>query len=223
MSPRGHLTRYAGDGDIYVMNADGSGLRQLTRGLYASSPAWSPDGSRITFVKDQGQELVVMDADGSSQHVIARARGYYQVPDWSPDGRTIAYQSTPNHNIDITAIFTIRPDGTGERQLTPASAHAGFPAWSPDGSQMAYAARDQLWVMNADGSNPRRLTDCRLPCVFDYAPTWSPDGSALVFVQQEDGGAARRLYVLELAGDAVRPLTPGIRWAESPDWRANHG
>ncbi len=223
MSPRGHLTRYAGDGDIYAMNADGTGIRRLTVGLGASSPAWSPDGSQIAFVKNQGQELVVMRANGSGQHIIARARGYYEAPAWSPDGRTIAYQSRPNRNIDVTAIFTIQPDRIHERQLTPASASAGFPAWSPDGSRIAYSTGDQLWIMHSDGTGPRRLTNCRLSCVFDFAPAWSPTGSSLVFVQQENGGGARRLYVLELATGAVRPLTPASRWAGSPDWRPSPG
>jgi hypothetical protein len=119
MSPRGHLTRYAGDGDIYVMNADGTNIRRLTNGLDASSPAWSPDGSRIVFVKGQGQELVVMSADGSDQDVIAQARGYYEGPAWSPDGQAIAYQSSPGRDKDVTALFTIRPNGT-------AAAHAAF-------------------------------------------------------------------------------------------------
>lgn len=223
MSPRGHLTRYAGDGDIYAMKADGTHIRRLTGGLDASSPAWSPDGSRIVFIKGQGQALDVMRADGSDQHVIARARGYYEVPAWSPGGHTIAYQSSPNHNIDVTAIFTIRSDGTHERQLMPASAGAGFPAWSPDGTQIAYSARDQLWIMHSDGTGAHRLTNCRLPCVADFAPAWSPSGKELVFVQQENGGAAMRLYILKLATGAIRPLTPEVRWADSPDWRPGPG
>ena len=219
MSPRGHLTRFAGDGDIYLMNANGTGIRRLTHGLDASDPVWSPDGSRIAFIKGQGQALAVMQADGSGQHVIARARGYYENPAWSPDGQTIAYQSSPNGNIDVTAIYTIRPDGSLEHQLTPAAASAGFPAWSPDGSRIAYSARDQLWLMNSNGTAPRRLTNCRLPCVFDFAPAWSPNGSDLVFVQQGNGGATRRLYTLDLATATVKQLTPDIRWAGSPDWR----
>jgi Tol biopolymer transport system component len=219
MSPRGHLTRYAGDGDIYVMNADGTGIRGLTDGLDACSPAWAPDGSRIAFVKNQGQELAVMNADGSDPRVIARTRGYYEDPAWSPNGQAIAYQSHPDRSKDATAIFTIRPDGTGERQLTPSSASAGFPAWSPSGSSIAYSSDDRVWVMSSDATDAHPATTCRLPCVYDFAPAWSPTSRALVFVRQEDGGDARRLYVLELSTGAVRPVTPGVRWAGSPDWR----
>jgi dipeptidyl aminopeptidase/acylaminoacyl peptidase len=96
MSPRGHLTRYAGDGDIYVMNANGTHIRQLTHGLAASAPAWSPNGSRIAFIEGQGQGLAIVDTNGSHQHVIAHGRGYYESPTWSPNGRWIAYDSGPD-------------------------------------------------------------------------------------------------------------------------------
>ncbi len=201
------------------MNADGTDIRPLTEGLNASSPAWSPDGSQIAFVKNQGQELVAMRADGSNQRVVARDRGYYQSPAWSPDGRAIAYQSSPGRDKEVTAIFTIRPDGSGERHLTPGSASAGSPAWSPRWLTDRLLGEGSTLDMNSDGTDPRQVTDCRLPCVFDFAPAWSPNGSDLVFVSQEEGGRARRLYVLELATGAVRPLTPQVRWAGSPDWR----
>jgi Tol biopolymer transport system component len=219
MSPRGFLTRTAGDGDIYVMNANGTDVRRLTDKLDASAPAWSPDGSHIVFIKGQGQALAVMRADGSDQHAIAKARGYYESPAWSPLGRSIVYQSSPNGSFDHTAIYTIHPNGTHERRLTPASASVDSPAWSPNGTQIAYSANNQLWVMNADGNHARQLTNCSGQCVFDFAPAWSPDGKHLVFVQQDDGGAARRLYILDLAARTQRSLTPRIRWANSPDWR----
>lgn len=107
MSPRGHLTRWAGDGDIYVMNADGTAIHRLTHGLDASGPAWSPDGSRIVFVRGQGRALAVMRANGSGQHVVARGRGYYESPAWSPNGRTITYESGPD--LAVAAVGGRRP------------------------------------------------------------------------------------------------------------------
>lgn len=218
MSPQGYLTRYAGDGDIYVMNANGSDIRRLTHRLNASGPAWSPDGSRIVFIRGQGQQLVVMRADGSDQHIIGKARGYYESPDWSPNGRAIAYQSGPNWSSK--AIFTIRPNGTGERQLTPRSGSVGSPAFSPDSSHIAYTLNNRLWIMSSNGTNAHPITTCRVPCVAEFAPAWSPTGSNLAFVRQEDNGAATRLYVLELSTDVAKPLTPHVRWADAaPDWR----
>jgi Tol biopolymer transport system component len=160
-----------------------------------------------------------MDADGSNQNVIASRRWYYQWPSWSPDGRSIVYQSKIAVGDEFTAIFTIQPDGTGEHRLTDGSASEGFPAWSPDGSRIAYSAADRLWIMDGDGTHSRQVTQCRLPCVGDLAPAWSPDGNQLVFVRQEEGGAARRLYVVDLATQRVRALTPEVRWAHWPSWR----
>jgi Tol biopolymer transport system component len=221
MSPTGYLTTHAGDGNIYVMNADGTDMRRITDGLNAASPAWSPDGSQLVVVTNQGQQLVTMNVDGSNEQVVAASRGYYQWPAWSPDGAMIAYQSSPDGSIDRTAVFTIEVDGSHELQLTDATASEGYPAWSPDGSRIAYAAGDEIWVMNSDGTDQRVVTDCGLAggCVGDMAPSWAPDGTELVFVRQEDGGGARRLYVLHVTTGKIVPLTQGVQSATWPSWR----
>jgi Tol biopolymer transport system component len=133
----------------------------------------------------------------------------------------IAYQSSPDGSIDRTAVFTIQADGSHELQLTDATASEGYPAWSPDGSRIAYAAGDEIWVMNSDGTDQRAVTDCPLSggCVGDMAPSWAPDGTELVLVRQEDGGGARRLYVLREATGEIVPLTQGVQWATWPSWR----
>jgi Tol biopolymer transport system component len=216
-----HVRAFAGNGQLYVMDTDGSGLRPLASGSALSSPSWSPDGTRIAAVRNQGRKLVVVDVDGPGLRVVARDAGYYQAPTWSPDGRWIAFQSSPEPFSErvTPAVYVIRPDGTELRQLTAANSSEGSPAWSPDSSKIAYSAAERLWVMNADGSHAAPLTDCRLPCVDDFAPAWSPDGRRIVFVRQEEGGGAFRLYVLHVASGRVTPLTPDQRWVSNPSWR----
>jgi Tol biopolymer transport system component len=218
--PGEHIHAYAGDGDIYVTALDGSAVVQLTRGLRSASPSWSPDGTRLVYVEDQGQALVVIDADGTGRRVISRDRGYYQLPAWSPDGNSIAFQSWPEKGSETTAVFTIRPDGTDTRQLTDGSTSEGFPVWSPDGSQLAYSEAEHLWIMRADGSKAHQITSCgSRDCVADFFPTWSPDGTQIAFIRQEDGGAARRLYVVDLATGETRGLTPDLQYISDPTWR----
>ncbi len=220
MGPAAHMHDYAGDGNMYVLDIATGALTQLTTGLDASYPSWSPDGSELVFVSGQGAALSVIGSDGRDRRVIADARGYYENPSWSPDGSTIAFQSlvTPGL-LEHIAIFTIRSDGGDVQQLTDGSASEGFPSWSPDGRRIAYSAGDRIWIMAADGTDQLPSIGCGPACVADFAPTWSPDGSSIAFVRQEDGGAARRLYVAEVATGDVRALTPGIDWVDRPTWR----
>jgi Tol biopolymer transport system component len=215
--------RYTGDGDLYVMNADGSDLQQLTHGIGVTSPTWSPDGAHLAFVRDQGSALCTIDADGSGLEVIASARHYYQLPRWSPSGDVIAFQSDTK-DMDHTAVFTIRPDGTHLSRLTPVG--TGYPSWSPDGRQLAYRSGDRLMLLvevSTGRTRPlttRPLTTCSLPsCVADFYPAWSPSGTQIAFIRQEDGGAATHLYILDLASGHVRRLGGMDTSQAAPAWR----
>src|SRR5437762_3417993 len=160
-----------GDFDIYVMNADGSGVTQATHNtINEFDPIWSPNGQQIAFGRISGccaAAVVVINADGSGERVLAD-NGFPGA--WSPDGRQIAF----SRNGDV---FVMNVDGTGVTQLT----HNDFiadddPVWSPDGKHIAFhSTRDggdeDIFVMNADGTGVTQLTFN--DGIFDAVPVWT--------------------------------------------------
>jgi TolB protein len=156
---------------LWVLNADGSGLRDLTRNLGgswgrgagpASDPVWSPDGRKIAFVRlNTRHGVYVVNADGSGmRNLTPKPRGAaYSAPTWSPDGRKIAFAGERDGNSEI---YLMNADGSGQRNLTLDPAYDGDPGWSPDGKKITFVSnrdgRYAVYVMNADGSGQRTLT-----------------------------------------------------------------
>jgi TolB protein len=138
--------------DLHVMNADGSGQRNLTRNpARDNDPVWSPDGRRIAF--GSGHGLWLMNPDGSGKRSLKPA-GWYSAgsQDWSPDGRKIAFSGRPS--TPPPGIYVMNADGSEWRRLAQ---DGGDPAWSPDGKMIAFDRDHELYVMYADGSGKRRL------------------------------------------------------------------
>ena len=144
---------------LYLVNADGSGLRQLADlPGYAETPAWSPDGRRIAFdLQDEnGQRIEVIDADGSHRSVILQEPpgSGPGAPAWSPDGSRIAFvMAGAEGNPDI---FVMNADGSHATRLTTDPSPDVDPVWSPDGSKIAFVrtgSGGELFVRDADGGN----------------------------------------------------------------------
>lgn len=171
-SPDGTMIAYEDDRDggspsIYVMDADGGNPRRLT---YTQSgdyrPSWSPDGRYILFTsnRDGGTTLRVIGADGSGERSLVDADSelYDQYAAWSPDGARIAFEGGRD-GAQFVDIYLINADGSGEQRLTFGDGDNNQPAWSPDGRQIAFTSdRDgvqNIFIMDADGGNLRRLTD----------------------------------------------------------------
>lgn len=208
-----------GDWEIYVMNADGSDLTQLTHNDAADEyPVWSPDGQKIAFKsnRDGNYDIYVMEADGRHQRRLTDHPANDEDPAWSPDGARLAFHSDRVSNLEI---YLINADGSGqEQQLTETIGKNGLPAWSPDGQKIAYTGNRYLgwnvYIMDLDAGNDRRLTDGHGAC----RPDWSPDGKSLVFVSQKADGKGDIWRMNPDGSEQTRLTTDDANYDYFPAW-----
>ena len=214
-----YSARAGGLPEIYLINADGSGLSRLTLNEAADGfPAWSPDGRRIAFAseRDGNWEIYVMNADGSGQANLSRSPGSTDwSPTWAPDGGRIAYRSA-NFGQE-GEIIAMGADGSGQINLTNSPTDESEPTWSPNGQLIAFESNRSgnraIFIMDGNGANPRNLSN---NAANDLAPAWSPDGSRLAFESDRDGN--REIYVMLNDGGGQTNVSTNAADDRNPSW-----
>lgn len=243
--------------DIFLVRADGTGLRRLTRDGLSMSPVWSPDGRTIVYARRTEMEepesleaflrmsvtLWTMTAEGEQRRpIFDPVDGRIDTPrGWSPDGSRFLFTREPvalpgagARVVRRPAIYVVDADGSG---LAKIAERGSDPAWSPDGSQIVFASdRDQngelsygdrvqyaneLYLMDADGSNQRRLTTTK--DLNEASPAWSPDGRVIGYQRGEVVGNAQGtgVFLMKPEGSCSTPIAFDEHldvWYANPAW-----
>lgn len=182
---------------LWVMNADGSGARQLsTLEVRSDTPlSWSPDSTRVAFVVGDigSRDVFTVELTGTAPTNLCNwTTASCDDPDWSPDGTQVALDVTNTEG----EIYIINANGSNPINISNApSSNEFFPSWSPDGTAIAFSSnrRGQLEIYRMSlpaGSEPARLTTHN-NTMHDHIPRWSPDGARIAFVRRASDGTAK--------------------------------
>jgi Tol biopolymer transport system component len=228
--------------DIYVVDANGGNLQQVTSDPASDfDPSWSPDGARLAYRHQTGQdptsEIWVIGRDGQGARDLSESPDSADWgPSWSPDGKWIAWNSQQGGAAGFQ-LALVAPDGS-DLHLVPVDRWVEYPAWSPDGTKIAFMSQQpnasgndpnyDVFVVRVDGSGLTQLTD---EPGEDGFPTWSPDGSLIAFSSTRDDcsnstaadclrsgdiGPYHTLYVMKPDGSDVRRIS--AEFAMICDW-----
>ena len=213
-----------GDNEIFAMNSDGTIERQLTHNKANDVfPAWSPDGSTITFSSDRHEvnnlDVYSMDADGSNVVQLTNSPGEDRATSWTSDGELIVFHSSRDRDATHTFdIFVMNADGSGETKIFQNGSAAYVCGDSVNGRIVFNSSGDpvgtnpegdfEIFTMDIAGGDVQQLT---FNDVLDSGPKWSPDCSMISY-NSIDAGASLDIHRIDANGTGDVNLTnaPGV-------------
>jgi TolB protein len=232
-----------GSNQIFIMNIDGSGLKQLTDfALGAETPVFSPDGEHIVFAAYLGKDnndIFVIRPDGSDLKQLTDSPGYDGHPHWSFDSRRVVFNSdraSPDPNASWSdrwhEIFSMKADGSDVRQHTHCQSVCTYGSISPDGKKVLYRKvikaaglnwelgsiekNSEVFVSNIDGTDETNLTG---NAAFDGWPVWSADGNFVAFASNRSGPARTgQIWLMNADGSGLQQLSEGPWSHAQPAW-----
>lgn len=225
--------------DIYTMSIDGTQLQRIvgdSGGDFA--PSWSPNGTQIAFQSKRASDawdIYVVNVDGTDERNITNSPEDEEVASWSPDGSKIVFQM---QELGGTSIYVMDADGQNRKQLVAAGGRVVHetPAWSPDGQKVAFAsnmhqdwtgttraglALFEIYTVNVDGSDVRRITHVSDALHAARWPTWAPSGKTLAFELSEIVPTSLQtfwnIYTVNVDGQHLKQV-PMLQQGRLPRW-----
>jgi hypothetical protein len=182
-----------------------------------SAASWAAQMSgKVAYKCDNS--MCLMNPDATGQRTLGAALPEWD-PAWSPDGQQLAFRGYRTTQEGSYAIYVVQADGCRVTRL-PATGGGTTPTWSPNGKEIAYAVGG-IQIVSVDGTQHRSLTQDTHHS-FDASPAWSAT-NRIAFVRTPKGSAAGEIYVANVDGSAVAPLTHGGRGFQQPAWSSDGG
>ncbi len=210
------VASHTGHKEIYVADADGAGVHQLTNdGTISVGPKLSPDGSRLVYTgyKSGYADVYEIDLGSGARNRIIKFPGTNTGASYSPNGHELAVICSKDGNPEL---YTTGAGGGGAHRLTHTPGVESSPTWSPDGDEIIYSSDDrggpQLYRISAGGGTGRPLSTGHS---YNTEPNWSPDGKKVAFTVR-DGGSFT-IAILDLGSGNVHTVASG----EGPAWGAD--
>jgi TolB protein len=217
------ISTRSGAKEVWMMDYDGAGQRQLTSLRSISlSPRLSPDGTRVaftSFVKGTS-DVSMYSLELNRMVAFPRFGGTNVSPAWSPDGKQLAFSSSMRGDPEI---FISDANGANPKRVTAFTGSDVSPVWNPKtGSQIAFVSGrtglPQIYIMDADGTNTQRLTDTG----YAVSPSWSPNGQFLTFAWRRNYGpgapGGQDIYIMDIASKKWVQLTHNAGVNDYPSW-----